>query len=121
MITKSTKHLHRRNLSLKYLIYNLFFFSTTTGLIIYFPPTYQISIMHIKLPVMIPFFIVFFLLLYCLGILFLRRKKHGLIIASFVVSYLLFRLNNLTHPLFLFLLLALFLVAEFLFTQHDNK
>ena len=121
MITRGIKSFHKRNLSLKYLIYSLFFFVATVALIIYFPPTYQISIMRFRLPIMIPFFIVIFLLLYCLGMLFFRSKKHGLIIASFAVSYLLFRLNNLTHPLFFILLLALFLVVEFLFTQRDNK
>ena len=121
MITKSTKYFYKRNLSLKYLIYSLFFFVATVALIIYFPPTYQIPIMRFRLSIMTPFFITFFLLLYFLGRLVLKSKKHALIITLFVVSYLLFRLNNLTHPLFLILLLALFLVAEFLFTQHDNK
>ena len=121
MIIKKTKYFYKRNFSLKYLIYSLFFLAATVVLIIYFPPTYQASIMHFRLSIMIPFFIVFFLLFYFLGMLLLRSKKHALIIASFFVFYFLFRLNNLTHPLFLILMLALFLVAEFLFTQHDNK
>jgi hypothetical protein len=51
----------------------------------------------------------------------LKSKKHGLFLGFFVVLYLIFRLNNLTHPLFLILLIALFLVVEFLFAQHNNK
>jgi hypothetical protein len=121
MLRKNINYFHKINFPLKHFIYTLLFLASTVALIIYLPPTYQISIIYLKVPIIIPFFIIIFLLFYSLGMLLFGRKKHALIIASFVVLYLLFRLNNLTQPLFLILLLALFLVAEFLFTRRDNK
>lgn len=121
MLRKNINFFHKRNFSIKHFIYTLLFLAAAVALIIYLPPTYQISAIYLKVPIMIPFFIIIFLFFYSLGMLLFGRKKHALIIASFVASYLLFLLNNLTQPLFLILLLALFLVAEFLFTRHDNK
>lgn len=120
MITRGVKSFYKRGLSLKYFIYSLLFFAVTVALIVYFPPSYELPVMGFRLSIVVPFFIILFLFIYCLGRLIIRSKKHAIIIGLFVVSYLLFRLNGLTHPLFLILLIALFLVIEFLFTRRDH-
>lgn len=115
------RHGHKRNLSLKLLPFIVLFLITTCFLIFYFPPTYQIQVLQYNLPIIYPFLISVFCFFFFLGAFTLKSKKHGLFLGFFVVLYLIFRLNNLTHPLFLILLIALFLVVEFLFAQHNNK
>lgn len=122
------KYFHKRNLSLKFLPrrqagipFIILFSVITCFLIFYFPPTYQISIQHYNFSILYPFFVSIFFLLFFTGVFILRSKKHGFFIGLFAVSYLLLRLNNLTHPLFVFLLIALFLVTEFLFAQSNDN
>lgn len=121
------RYFHKRNLSLKFLprrqagiLFILLFFITTCFIIFYFPPTYQISIKQYNFSVLYLFFASLFFLLFFTGVFVLRSKKHGFFIGLFAISYLLLRINNLTHPLFLFLLIALFLVMEFLFTRPNG-
>ncbi len=111
-----------------YIIFPLFrtFFifillSTATALIYFFPPDYQITLYQLTIPILYPFFLVVFLTIYFLINNLFRSKKHGLLLASFTIVYLLFRLNNLTHPIFLALLIGLFLIAEILFTRPKNQ
>jgi len=66
------------------------------------------------------FFVLIALFLFSAGSYLLKSKAHGILIAGFVVIYLLFRLNHLTHPFFLILLLALFFVLELLVSSKNN-
>lgn len=112
----------RSNLQLNRLVFVVFFFISSVLLVIYFPPTYQIQIYQYKIHILYPFFASIFLFVYFLSNLALRgNRKHSLFIASFIIVYLLFRLNSLTQPLFLFLLIALFMTLEFLFTKKRNN
>lgn len=99
----------------------LIFFIITLMQIIYFPPNYLITIYQFPISIIYIFLISLFLFFYLLGIFLLKSKKHGILAGSFVIIYLVFRLNNLKEPFFLYLLLALFLVLEFLFTGHKAK
>lgn len=47
----------------------------------------------------------------------LRSQRHAWLITLLVLSALLLRLNNLTEPLFFFLLLGVFLMVELLLRQ----
>jgi hypothetical protein len=58
------------------------------------------------------FFILLALFLFSSGTYVFKSKTHGILIASFAVIYLIFRLSNLTNPFFLILLAALFLTLE---------
>jgi hypothetical protein len=58
------------------------------------------------------FFILLALFLFSSGTYVFKSKTHGILIASFAVIYLVFRLSNLTNPFFLILLAALFLTLE---------
>lgn len=48
-----------------------------------------------------------------------RSLRHAILVPSFVLAALLLRLNNLTEPLFFFLLLGVFLMIELLLRQKQ--
>lgn len=103
---------NRRRRPLLYLIFGLLFLLLFCGLVYYYPPTAELTFIGYSIP-LIPLFIVILSgSLFCLGTFAFKNKAHGVLIASFVVIYLLFRLNNLTHPFFFILLFALFLSLE---------
>lgn len=66
--------------------------------------------------------IIFFLLLtsffFSIGSYIFKSKAHGILISGVILAYLLMRLNNLTHPFFLILLLALFFVLELMVSSR---
>jgi hypothetical protein len=81
-------------------------------LLINFSPESQPMIFNITIPLLPVFLFLLFTTLYFLGSFACKSKSHGFLIALFVLIYLLFRLNNLTHPFFFILLFALFLTLE---------
>jgi len=46
---------------------------------------------------------------------------HGFLLALFIISYLLLRLNDLNHPIFFVLLAGFFIALEFFFAQSEKK
>jgi hypothetical protein len=72
----------------------------------------------IQIPPMIVLFILTAISLFTLGTYTFKSKTHGILIAGLFVTYLLFRLNNLTNPFFLILLLALFFTLEMLVSSR---
>jgi len=80
--------------------------------IIYLSPDSNIPFMNVQFATLILFFYLLFCMFFFWVTLITKSKAHGILIASFFVIYLLFRLNNLTNPFFLILLLALFVMME---------
>jgi len=100
--------------------YPLLFLSLVTILIasyilLTFPPSSSLHIFIFHISYILIFFILFFLFLYGLAAFFLRSAIQGILIASAVIAYFLFSLNNLTNPLFLILLIVLFGCLEVVF------
>ena len=91
---------------------------TLGSLVIFFPPTDSLTIFHVKLSIILLFFVALFLFAFATGTFFFKNKVHGLLLGFFLIIFLIFRLNNLTHPFFFILLLALFLTLELLFTYR---
>jgi hypothetical protein len=108
-------------LSLTALFYLIYFFSPDIN--ITFPAVALVlpgSISkYINIPPVDVFFILLTIFLFSLGSYVFKSIKHGILIAGFAVTYLIFRLNHLTNPFFLVLLLALFFVLE-LFVSSRN-
>lgn len=103
---------NRRRRPFLYLFAGILFLSLFAGLVYYYPPTADINMFTYSVP-LIPLFIVLLSgSLFFLGTYAFKNKAHGALIASFVLIYLLFRLNDLTHPFFFILLFALFLSLE---------
>jgi len=75
----------------------------------------------LSVPPLSIFFVLLAIFLFSAGSYILKSKMHGVLISSFVGIYLLFRLNHLTHPFFLILLLALFFVLELFISSKNNS
>src|SRR4051812_43512247 len=82
------------------------------------PPLTPFKIGFLSLPALLVFFVL--LCVFCSSLIFFlfHSLRHGVLFSLLVVSYLILRLNSLTSPLFLILLLGLFLTLEFLFAQE---
>jgi len=74
----------------------------------------------LQIPSLLIFFLLLGVFLFSFGSYLFKSKKHGVLIAGFVLIYLLFRLKGLTHPLFLFLLAALFLTLELMVANRRD-
>ena len=73
---------------------------------------------YIQIPPLIVFFILVAISFFSLGTYAFKSKVHGFLIAGLIITYLLFRLYNLTNPFFLILLLALFFSLEMLVSSR---
>ncbi|HZE87347.1 MAG TPA: hypothetical protein VE090_04020 [Methylomirabilota bacterium] len=110
--------MHQRKTRLPFLISALLSLVALIFLIISFPPTLQVSLLHISFSLLVIFFLLLGIFLFTTGTYLFKSKKHGILFACFIVSYLVLRLNNLTHPFFFILLCALFLTLELLFNYR---
>jgi hypothetical protein len=107
---------HKR--PLLFLLVSIVLLAILLGMLFFFPPTLLIP----GIPIQITLFYLFFPLVF--GFLFfgasyaLNNKMQGVLVGLFAITYLLFRLNNLTHPFFFFLLAILFVALGFLFNYR---
>lgn len=81
-------------------------------------PSENVSITGIHLSLVFLFFPLLFFFVFSVFSFFAKSNKQGILAAIFCSLYLLLRLNNLTHPFFLVLLLAIFLTLELLFKKN---
>ena len=100
----------------------VYFFSPDTiitfpGMVAYLPLS---LVQYIRIPPFSIFFLLLAIFLFSIGSYLFKNKIHGILIAVFVVTYLIFRLNHLTNLFFLFLLLALFVTLE-LFVSNKRE
>jgi len=77
-----------------------------------FPPGAFFDALGLHISYIPIFFTLLFLSLYGLIAFFFTSGLQGLLISGVVVCFLLFRLLNLTNPLFIILLLVLFISIE---------
>lgn len=114
------KSFNKKNFILNFL-FGIIFLIASAATIIFFPPGHNFNLYGINIAATSVFYTLLFLTVYFLVNSFLPNKKHGILIALFTVIYLIFRQYNLRNPLFLLLLLALFLTFEFLFSGSRTK
>ncbi|MEK7605188.1 MAG: hypothetical protein AAB478_01555 [Patescibacteria group bacterium] len=100
-----------------YLILSTLSLLSLIGIVVFLKPTATISLGFVAIPFIWLFFIPLVIFAFSTPSFLLKSRKHGVLIAIFVTSFFLFRLFHLTHPLFLVLLLGLFLTLELLFTS----
>lgn len=117
-VTKTS--LHRKKRPINLLMLSLLSFVGLGLLIFFFQPTAHFSLFILQLPVLPFFFVLLFFSCYGLCSYLFKSRRHGILITCFVIIYLLFRLNNLTHPFFLIILAALFLTVELLFSYRKE-
>ncbi len=101
----------------------IYFFSPVTNLTL--PETFiQLPFFlgnYIQISPLPVFFVLLAIFLFSIGSYIFNSKTHGILIAGFVIIYLLFRLTHLTHPFFLILLLALFFSLEMFVSSRGNS
>lgn len=87
-----------------------------------FPPNWKFAIGspvgELKLEILLIFFTLLFLSVSSLASYLLNNVRRGVLVSVFTTTYFLFRLFHLTHPLFLVLLLGLFITIELFFNQR---
>src|SRR5258708_20584800 len=110
--------MRQRRRPIKFLLLSLLLLFLLSLLIYFLPPNFKFSIFNIEFMVLQFFLFLLLLFLFAFGSFLFKSKKRGILIALFGVSYFLFRLNNLTHPFFLLLLISLFLALELLFSYR---
>ncbi|CAN5139461.1 hypothetical protein BH09PAT1_BH09PAT1_3040 [soil metagenome] len=104
-----------------YLIFTIISALCTCLVLLFVSPVKPFSLGFITISPLILFFIPVLLFFFSLPSFILKSRKHGLLLSLFVLSYLIFRLTGLTHPIFLVLLLGLFLTLELLFSNKQPK
>jgi hypothetical protein len=110
--------MHRRRKPIKFLFLSITALPIIGFLVYNFPPDLKMEIGNWKLEIMYLFLPLLFLFIFSLTTYFSKNTKHGLLLGLFVVSLLTFRMSNLTHPFFLLLLAAFFLMLELLFSYR---
>lgn len=86
--------------------------------VVNFGPDKSLKILNISVPTIPIFFILFFISVYELFTFILNSQRRGFLISFFATLYLILRMNNLTHPFFGILILALFITFELLFRKR---
>jgi hypothetical protein len=100
------------------LLLSFLFLGAFIYFVLNFSPTFQFSISNMLFPILPIFFILLFTFLFLFfGVLFANRRR-GLFIGLFAVIYLLLRMNGLTHPFFLVILIILSGSLELFFVKR---
>jgi len=112
----STMKIMRNRRPFRYLFFGLLSLAVLIYIIVSVPPNFElrppVGGSNFAFSVIPLFFILLFTSCFFLSSFLFKNRQQGILIGIFASCYLLFRLQDLTHPFFLFLLLALFLTLE---------
>lgn len=89
------------------------------GIIFFLPPTTSYDLGILSLSILLAFFPLFFIFTFGLITLIFRRPIFGILVGVLFTALMLLRLGGLTHPLFIVLVLGLF-ITSLLFFKSDN-
>jgi len=112
---------HRKKRPLLLLVGSIILFILCGVLLVAFPPNNSVSLLSLNITLVPLFLILLFFFLFSITTYLFKNKNHGILFGSFVITYLIFRLNNITHPFFFILLIALFLTIEILFSLDKKR
>ena len=110
--SKEKESINKRKRSILFLVAGLVCLAALGTLIYYASPTSPFTVLNYSVPIIPLFMLLLFITLFFWGSYAFKSKTHGVLIGVFTIIYLIFRLNNLTHPFFFILLFALFLTLE---------
>ncbi|PIP74445.1 MAG: hypothetical protein CO135_02700 [Candidatus Levybacteria bacterium CG_4_9_14_3_um_filter_35_16] len=96
---------------------SLIFLGITTYIIVNYPPTLSFSILNYKFSIFYILFVSLFLFVTCFVAYFLKNLRRGFFTALFVAGFLLLNFYKLGQPIFIILLITIFVVLELLFTK----
>lgn len=91
------------------------------GYLLFFvsPDAFVPFLFNLRFSIVLVFFFLLFLFVFSFTSFWLSIK-HGIILSLFILIYAIFRFLGLSHPLFLLLLLAIFLILELLFKKPKD-
>lgn len=104
----------RRRRNYVYLLFSILLAIALMYVIKNLPPSYMIPVMNFGFPILPVFFLLLAGFIYSLLTFIFIQKTQGILVAFFVILYLILRLLGLTHPIFAVIILVLFIVSEFI-------
>jgi hypothetical protein len=110
--------MRKRKRNILFLFLGLISIAALIYSVLNFSPTYGFTIYNLQFTILPIFFALLFSFLFFLFSFILASKRRGLFVGAFIVIYLILRLNNLTHPFFLLILLVLFGSLELFFIKR---
>lgn len=111
--------MRRKKRQFFFLVLTILSLIATLLVIFFLSPNHNLALGPLTLSPLIIFFIPLGIFFFSLPTFVLKSPKHGILLSLFVISYLIFRLTGLTHPIFLVLLIGLFLTLELLFSNRQ--
>jgi hypothetical protein len=112
--------MRRRKRSWLYLLTAAISLIATLLIIFFLSPSEKIQLGFLSVSPLVLFLAPLLLFFFSLPTFFLKSPKHGILLSLFVLLYMIFRVNNLTHPIFLFILLGIFLTLELFFSNRQS-
>jgi len=104
-----------------YLVLGILSLVLCISIIVIISPSTVVNIGSLRIPIVTLVLLAIFIFFFSFATFFLHNKKHGLLLGTFILVFLLFRIFDFVHPLFLFLLIALFLSLELLLSSGQHK
>ncbi|GEM_PF-2705588 len=102
----------RKRHNFVYLLLAILLTILTVYLFINFPPDYRFAVSNFGVPILPIFLVSLTGFIFSTFTFIFIQKTQGLIISFLILIYLILRLLGLTHWIFLFLFLALFITIE---------
>lgn len=84
-------------------------------------PSASYDLGFLSLSILLAFFPLFFFFTFGAITLVFKRPIFGILVGVFLVVLMLFRMNGLSHPLFLVLILGLFVTSLLFFRKDSTK
>ncbi len=111
----------RKRQRLFFLLPTILSFIAVTYIVLTFPPGKQFHLLSVAISVLVLFFLLVFSFSFALISFILKKKLQGILVATFLVIYLLFLYFSFTKPLYQILLLLIFISVELFFWQRKGK
>ena len=108
----------RKKRNLSFLIVGLIELAAIAYLVLNISPDKNLSLFNIAISSVFTLFVLLSSSLFFLVSFILNDQRQGFLISFFATLYLILRLNRLTHPLFLILIIAIFVTLELLFKKR---
>lgn len=100
------------------LLISLIFLGISIYIIVSYPPTFSLNIMNQELSILYIFLSLFFLFTAYFFAFVFKNTRRGLFMALFLISFLLLNYHKLGQPVFVILLIAIFVALELLFARR---
>lgn len=114
-----TKIMRRRRKFFPFLIFGILFFFSLVFLIFFYSPNSYLTIGTLTVSTTILFFLLLFLFCSLISFYIFLNIRRGIFIGMCVVGYFLLRMLDLSHPVYVLLLIILFVVLELLFRKRS--